>query len=414
MNKSKVVFSNLMWRFFERCGAQGVSFIVSLVLARILMPEMYGTVALMNVVINLLTIFISSGMGAALVQKKNADDLDFSSMFYFNIVMCCTLYAVLFFCAPAIADFYKTPEMTAYLRVIGITLIISGVKNIQSSYVSRNLMFKRFFFATLGGTIGAGVIGIAMALSGFGVWALITQSLFNNFVDTVILWITVKWRPKKMFSFKRLGGLFSYGWKLLVSAFLDTGYREVRTLIIGKVYNSTDLAYYNKGESFPKLLVDNINSAITSVLFPVMSKEQDNAENMKLIIKRSITVSCYLLAPLIMGMFAVAPVLIRVLLTDKWAFCVPYLQVFCIVYLMYPLHTANLNAVRAVGRSDLFLVLEIAKKVIGISALIIAIPYGVFAIAISVLLSDVVALIINSYVNHRLFKYGFLKQMRDI
>lgn len=414
MNRSKEVFSNLMWRFFERCGAQGVSFVVSIILARILLPEMYGTVALMNVVINILSIFIFSGMGSALIQKKNADDLDFSSMFYFNIVSCVFLYAILFFLAPRIAVFYDTPEMTSYIRVIGITLIVSGVKNIQSAYVSRHLLFKRFFFATLGGTIGAGVIGILMAVEGFGVWALITQSLFNNFVDTIILWITVKWRPKKQFSFSRIKVLFSYGWKLLVSALLDTGYSDARSLIIGKAYTADNLAYYNKGESFPKLIVDNINSSITSVLFPVMSKEQDCFENIRLIIKRSIKVSSYILSPLMIGMFVVCPVFIRVLLTEKWIFCVPFLRIFCLVYVLYPLHTANLSAIRAIGRSDVFLKLEVAKKIIGIPALLISMRYGALAIAVSVLITDFVALIINTNINHRLVGYGFLKQIKDI
>jgi len=239
MNNTRVI-SNFVWRFAERCGAQLVHFVVSIVLARILMPDDYGVVALINVFIHILNVFVHCGLGTALIQKKNADDTDFSTVFYANLVFCTLLYVLLFFLAPYIAEFYNRPDMTILIRVVGITLIISGVKNVQTAYVSRNMIFKRFFFATLGGTIGAAAIGIWMAVAGFGVWALITQSLFNNAVDTIILWLTVKWRPKKYFSFKRLKRLFSYGWKMLASSLLDTIYNNVRTLIIGKLYSSSD------------------------------------------------------------------------------------------------------------------------------------------------------------------------------
>lgn len=228
------VITNFFWRFLERCGAQGVTFIVSIVLARLLDPTVYGTVALVTIFTTIMQVFVDSGMGNALIQKKDADDLDFSSVFYFNMAMCSVLYLIMFFAAPFIASFYRMPELTAIVRVLSFVVVISGVKNVQQAYVSRHLMFKRFFFSTLGGTIGAAVIGIAMAYLGFGVWALVAQMLFNAAVDTTILWITVKWRPKKMFSFQRLKSLFSYGWKLLASSLIDTVYNDLRQLIIGK------------------------------------------------------------------------------------------------------------------------------------------------------------------------------------
>ena len=209
-----------------------------MVLARLLTPSDYGTVALMTVFTSILSVFINTGFGTALIQKKDADDLDFSTIFIFNVVSCVTMYMLLFIAAPWIATFYGRPDITPMIRVMGITLLISGVKSIQVSYVSKNLMFKRFFFSTLGGTIGAAFVGIGMAYAGFGAWAIIAQSLFNNFVDTVILWITVKWRPKKMFSWQRLKGLFSFSWKLLVSSLLDTFYSNLRSLVIGKIYTS--------------------------------------------------------------------------------------------------------------------------------------------------------------------------------
>ena len=226
---SKKVLSNFIWRLMERSGAQLVQFLVSIVLARVLLPKQYGIVALLTAFITILSIFIDSGLSIALIQKENADEKDFSTVFYVNMTLCATLYVLLFIFAPFIAGLYHNPDMTAYLRVIGITLLVAGVKNVQTAYVSRNLIFKRFFFATLGGTVGAGILGIIMAYTGFGVWALIAQSLFNNAVDTLILWITVKWRPKKVFSFSRLKGLFSYGWKILASSLIDTLYNNIRT-----------------------------------------------------------------------------------------------------------------------------------------------------------------------------------------
>ena len=245
----------------ERCGAQGVAFIVSIVLARLLDPAVYGTVALVSIFMLIMQVFVDSGMGNALIQKKDADDLDFSSVFWFNIAMCSLLYLIMFIAAPFIASFYDTPELTPLVRVLSLMLVISGMKNVQQAYVSRHMMFRIFFFSTLGGTITAAVVGIVMAYMGCGVWALVAQMLVNAAADTTILWITVKWRPKKAFSMSRLKGLFSYGWKLLISAILDTFYNELRQLIIGKMYTKSDLAQFNQGQKFPQFIVNNINAA---------------------------------------------------------------------------------------------------------------------------------------------------------
>lgn len=408
------VFSNFIWRFAERCGAQGVSFIVSIVLARLLTPEAYGTVALVTVITNILQVFVDSGLGSALIQKKDADDLDFSTVFYFNFSVCIVLYMGMFFAAPYIADFYNQPELVSLVRVISLTLIISGVKNIQQSYVSRNLLFKRFFYATLGGTIFSAVLGIVMAYYGYGVWAIVAQQLSNAAIDTLILWITVKWRPKFMFSFNRLKGLLSFGWKMLASALLDTGYNNLRQLIIGKLYSPSDLGFYNKGQQLPNLIVTNINSSIDSVLLPVMSKEQDNAEQVKLMTRRAISVSTYIMAPLMMGFACVSPILVELVLTEKWLPCVPFLRIFCITYMFYPIHTANLNAIKAMGRSDLFLKLEIIKKAVGLVLIIVTMNYGVMAMAYSLLVSSFISQIVNTWPNRKLLHYGYLEQLKDI
>lgn len=414
MQKGNNVLSNMFWRFMERCGAQGVKFVVELVLARLLLPDDYGLIALVTVFIEVMNVFVDSGMGNALIQKKNADDLDFSSVFYFNVVLCFALYGVLFAGAPFVAEFYERMDLVPVLRVLGIQIIISGVKNVQQAYVSRTMQFKKFFFSTLGGTLGAAVLGIMLAYRGYGVWALVAQQLFNTMVDTLILWITVEWRPKRMFSLNRLKGLFQFGWKLLVSSLIDRIYNEIRQLVIGKIYTSADLAYYNRGNQFPNLIVGNINSSIDSVLLPTMSTEQDNTVRVREMTRKAITTSTYIMAPLMMGLAFTAVPLVRLILTEKWLPSVPYLRIFCITFMFYPIHTANLNAIKAMGRSDLFLKLEILKKIVGLAALLITMRLGVLIMAYSLLVTSVLSQIINSWPNRKLLNYRYLDQLKDI
>lgn len=412
--KNVSVISNFLWRFAERCGAQLVTFIVSIVLARILSPNDYGTIALVTVFITILQVFIDSGLSTALIQKKDADDLDFSSVFYFNFVVCIILYLLMFFSAPYIAKFYNDLLLTPIIRVISLTLIISGVKGVQQSYVSRNMLFKRFFFSTLGGTIFSAVLGIAMAYAGFGVWAIVFQQLSNNTIDTLILWITVKWRPVKKFSWLRLKNLLSFGWKLLASSLLDTVYNNLRNMIIGKLYTPADLAFYNQGDKFPKLIVTNINTSIDSVLLPTMSNEQDNPVRVKEMTRRAIKTSTYIMAPLMIGLAFCAEPIVRLVLTDKWLPCVPYLRIFCVTYLFWPIHTANLNAINSMGRSDLFLKLEILKKIIGMILLLSTMWFGVMAMAYSLLISSFTSQLINTWPNRYLLKYSYIDQIKDI
>lgn len=413
MDENRKIFSNLIWRFLERSGAQLVSFIVSLVLARILLPEDYGIIALITVFTALLQVFVDSGLGNALIQKKDADDLDFSTVFFANIAFCIILYASMFAAAPAISHFYGDMPVS-YIRVLSLTILISGIKNVQQAYVSRHMMFKKFFFSTLSGTILAGMIGIVMALNGMGVWVLIAQQVINLTVDTIILWITVKWRPYLKFSFHRMRELFSFGWKLLVSSLIDTIYNDLRQLVIGKMYSSADLAYYNKAKQFPNLIIANINTSIDSVLLPAMSNVQDNKEHIKGMTRRSIKTSIYVMAPLMMGMAFAAKPMISLLLTDKWLLCVPYVRIFCITYMFYPVHTANLSAIKAMGRSDLFLKLEIIKKAFGVVLLLSTMWFGVMAMAYSLLVSSIFGQIVNSWPNRKLLNYGYLEQLKDI
>ena len=412
-NNAKVL-SNFGWRFAERVAAQLITLIVSIVLARILSVEEFGIVSLVTIFLTLAQVFVDSGMANALIQKKETDELDFSSVFYFNLVTGVIIYAILFFVSPLIAKFYKDPALTPMMRVLFVTVIVSGVKNIQQAYVSRKLIFKKFFFSTLIGTIISAFIGIGMAMMHFGAWAVIAQQLSNNIIDTTILWFTVRWRPQKKFSMERLKKLFSFGWKLLVSALLNTLYDNLRDLIIGRIYTKSDLSFYNKGKQIPQIVVYNINTSMNSVLLPVMSKEQNNKEAVKNMMRRTIKVSSYVLLPCMLGLIAVAEPLTSFIFTDKWLPMVPYMRIFCFCYALYPIHTANLNAINAIGRSDIFLKLEIAKTAVGLAGLLISIRFGVLAMAYAMVVTDIICTIINAYPNKGLLDYGYMEQLKDI
>ena len=414
MNNAQRVISNLIWRFMERFGSQLVSMAVQIILARMLDPSVFGVVAKVTVITTILLVFVDSGMANSLIQKKDPDDLDYSSVFFFNLAFCLVLYALLFAFAPAIAGFYKDAQLTPIVRVLGLTVVVAGIKNVQQAYVSKTLQFRRFFFATLGGTLFSAVLGITMVFRGFGVWALVAQQLSNVVVNTAILWLTVGWRPKLMFSLERLKGLLSFGWKLLVSGLLDTVYNKLREILIAVYYTDTDLAFYNRGNYIPNIVVENINSSIDSVLLPVLSDKQDSAESVRDMTRRAIKVSTYIMMPLMMGLAVCAEPFVHLLLTEKWLPCVPYLRIFCFSYAFYPLHTANLNAIKAMGRSDLFLKLEIIKKLIGVAVLAVTVRYGVYVMALSLLFTSVLAQIINSWPNKKLLDYSYIDQLKDM
>ena len=410
----KIVVSSLIWRFAERCGAQGVSFIVGLVLARLLAPEDYGLIAIVSVFTTFINIFIDSGMGGALVQKKNADDIDFSSVFYFSILFSIVIYIAFFFLSPWFASLYDAPELVPVFRVMGITFLISGIKNIQITFIQIRMAFKKFFYANLGGSILSAIIGITFAYLGYGVWALVAQSLTSNLFGAIVLWVTIKWKPKLLFSFSRLKSLISYGWKLLTTSLISTAYSDIWQLIISFLYVPADLAFYNKGNHFPDLIIKNVNSTIDIVLFPAMSKTQDEKDRLKAMTRRSIKTSTYIMAPLLLGLAAVSEPLIKILLTDKWLPCVPFMQIFCITYVFYPIITANSNALKAMGRSDLVLKQEIFKSIFGLAALLATMRFGILPIAFGFLITNLFIQFIKAFPNKKLMNYSYFEQMKDI
>ena len=414
MDKKSKVVSNLIWRFFERFGAQAVNLVVGILLARELGPGPAGDIAVIMAVINILKVFADSGMANALIQKKEPDDLDFSSVFFFNLGLSLLLYAALFFAAPAISRLYKAPEYVPILRVLGLMVVVSGLYNVQQAYVAKTLQFKRFFFATLGGTLVSAALSLTMVYNGFGIWSLVALQLSAFAVNTVILWFTVEWRPKRMFSFARLKALLSFGWKLLAAAFLDAVYLQVYPLIIGARFEKTELGQFDKGRNWPDQITMSINASIDAVLLPVLSAEQDDKTRVRDMTRRAIKTSSYVMMPLMLGLAACAKPLVHLLLGEEWMRCVPYLQIFCVIYAFYPLHTANLNAIKAMGRSDVFLKLEIVKKVLETSVLLITLRYSVLAMALGELGCSIASQLINAWPNRKLLDYSYLHQLRDM
>ncbi|WP_444320451.1 lipopolysaccharide biosynthesis protein [Megasphaera sp.] len=413
MVSTGIVVTNFIWKFAERCGAQFISFVVSIILARILMPSDYGVIALCMVFIYILQVFADSGLGTALIQKKSPDNLDYSTVFFTNIFISLVLYFWMWIGAPYIADFYAMPELVSLVRVLSLILISNGLRNVQQAYVSKHMIFKRFFYSTLGASISSTIVGIGLAYHGFGIWSLVAQQLFNGYVGTLILWLTVPWRPSFTFSFIRLKKLFAFGWKLLVSALISTGYDQLWQLIIGKVYSPSDLAYFNQGQKFPQVIVTNINASIDSILLPTMSSEQEHRDRVRDMTRRAIKTSIFIMAPLMIILAACSDNIVTLVLTEKWLPCVPFLCIFCINYMFWPVHTANLNAINALGRSDIFLKLEIIKNVIGISIVLYTMQYSVMAMAYGTLVSGVCSQIINAWPNKKLLHYGYFQQVRD-
>ncbi len=411
----KQVMSGLFWLYAEKMCTQGIGFIISIILARMLLPAEYGIIAIVSVFITLCDVFVVSGLGTSLIQKKNSDSIDYSSAFWSGFGLSIILYLCLFSLAPVISNFYDNEILIPVIRVMGIKVIIASLNSIQRSYVQKNLLFKKFFMSTLSGTIISASVGIYMAYSGYGVWALVAQNLINILINTLVLLLSVEWKPSLQFSITRLKGLLNFGLKMFFASMITELYTQSRSLIVGKAYSAEALAHYDRGNKFPLLIIANVNQTIADVLFPTMSNIQDDKLAFKKITKKSVQVSSFVLAPLFFGMAIVAEPMIKLLLTDKWLPCVPFLQIMSIAYILQPLQTANIKAVQASGRSDLSLKLEILKKSIGFALLIafIVLFDNAIVVSISFLIMAFFAVIINIYPNRKLINYGYREQFRD-
>ena len=415
MNTNNTV-KPLMWKFLERFGVIGTQFILQIILARLLGPDCYGMLAIMIIFTTIANVFIQTGFSTSLIQNKDVTDEDYSSVFWVSLGIAGALYAVIFFASSFIAQFFKMPEIVWPMRVLTIMLFPGALNSIQLAKVSRELNFKKVFFSNVGAIVISGVVGIIIALYGGGLWSLVAQSILNITIAAVVMLFTVKWYPKPIINIPRVKILFSFGWKLLVSSLLDTLYQNLQSLVIGKKYDSSTLGNYNKGQQFPMAIISAINGTVQAVMLPVMSADQDDRSKVKNIMRRSMTLNAYLVFPMMSGLAAVAEPLVRILLTEEWLPCVPYLQISCFTLAFYPIHSSNLQAINASGRSDIFLKLEIIKKVVSTVLLVGALLMfdTPMAIAWSGAIGVPIGLFINASPNKKLINYSYYEQMKDI
>jgi O-antigen/teichoic acid export membrane protein len=414
--KSDGIGKALGWKLLERFGVQGSQFILQIVLARILDPEHYGVLSLMVIFTTLANVFIQTGFNTALVQNKDVTEEDYSSVFWVTFGIAVALYGVIFVAAPLIGAFYAMPDIVAPLRVLALMLLPGALNSVQLAKCNREMDFRKVFLSNLSAILVAGGAGVVIALMGGGLWALVAQTMLNVFIACLVMCFTCRLRLRFVCNWKRVLQLFSFGWKILVSGLLDTLYNDLRSLIIGKKYDSGTLGYYNRGKQFPQFIITAVSSTVQSVLLPAMSKQQDETKKVKELTRTSIMVGAYILFPLMAGLAGVATPLVRFLLTDKWLPCVPYMQIYCFSLAFNPVHMCNLQAINALGRSDIFLRLEIIKKAIGIAALVVAVFCfdSPIAIAMTGVFTTFTSCFINAYPNKKLIGYSYFEQVKDM
>lgn len=411
--KEKTV-KGVVWSSVDRFFSQGIQFIFSILIARLLLPSDYGTVAMLNIFLAISQTFIDSGFGTALIRKIDRTEEDFSTVFYFNIAAALAFYGILWFTAPYIADFYDIPLLKDITRVVALTLVFGSFSGIQSARLSIAIDFRSRAIISITVTLVTGALGLWMAYSGYGVWALVMQSVVSSLLRTILLWAFVRWMPKLVFSWKSFKELFSFGSKLLASGLLDTAYNNIYTLVIGKVFSSSALGVYSRADSLAQYPSSNITSVFQGVTFPVLSSIQNEPERLTSAYKKFIRLSAFVVFPLMIGLSAVADPLIRLVLTDKWEGAIYLLQIICFSMMWYPVHAINLNLLQVEGRSDYFLKLEIIKKIQGVIVLCITIPLGLVTMCYGRVVSSVLCLVYNTYYTKKLIDYGFASQMKDL
>lgn len=412
--QSKTVISSMIWKLLERFSAQIVSFVISIILARVLSPNEYGVISILIIFINFANVIIDGGLNTALVQKKNADQTDFSTILWFCLLLSVVFYIVLFFTAPLIANFYDNNLLIPVLRVLSLVLFAHSFNSIQRAYVSRHMLFKKLFWVNSVTVIVSGIIGIIMAYLGYGVWALVGQSLSSSVVCCLLMWVTIKWRPAFVFSKERFRGLFDYGWKIFMTNFIIAIYEDIRGLVIGKVYQPSALAFFDRGKALPALLMSNITASINTVLFPAFADEQDDRGRVKQMMRRSVQISYFFVMPLMIGFFFTAKNIILVLLTEKWLPAVPFVQIFCIAFILMPIQNVNMTAIRSLGYSSITLKLEVYKKIIEAVILVVSFMINVYTVAWGIVLYNFICIFINLSPSKKLVDYGWNEQIKDV
>lgn len=413
--KSKAI-SSVIWKFMERIIAQLVTLVVSIIIARILSPDDYSVVSIVAIFFTFANVIISGGLNTALIQKKDADKKDYSVVLIFSVAMSALLYVILYFAAPAISDLYGKPLLIPIIRIMSLSLPIYAVKSVLCAYVSANLQFKKFFFSTIIGTLISAVFGIWMAYAGFGAWALVAQQMINTFIDTLILFVTTRIKFVFCVSTQRFESLFRYGWKVFISSMINAAYAEAVSLVIGVKYTPEDLSFYSKGKSFPYLLSTTTTSTLSAVLFPVLARYQDDKEALLRYTRRFMRVSSFIAFPMMFGFFAVSDTFISVVLTDKWLPASPYIKIFCIACMFEMIHIGNCETIKAMGRSDVYLIMEIIKKsgyfiTIG---MFLAFTDSPQKLALSFIGCTVIAIVVNSVPNIKLIGYSVKQQVADL
>lgn len=409
------VAKGAVWAMLEKLSMKVFTFLVTLVLARLLTPTDYGTVALLYIFTTIAGTLADAGFGRALIQKKDATDEDFNSVFYLSLASAGVLYAVMFFAAPAIARFYDTPSLVSITRVTSITLFFNAINGVQGAELSRKLLFNQSFKISLISALLSAATGITLAFLGYGPWALVWNTIAAGIGSTFAYWYFIAWRPKLMFSWQSVRELFSFGWKMSLSGLLDSAFSNLKGLCIGKLYTKADLAFVDKGQALPAVGMDVITGTIMKVAFPALAQLQDDKEKFRDAVRRMIQCSTFFVFPVMAGLAILSDRLIPLLFGNQWMSSIPYAQLACWSFALYPLHVINLQALTAMGRSDLFLVLEIFKKVISILILVFSIRKGVlFLMVMYAFVSGPLSLIINSWPNKKLLGYTVVQQIRDV
>lgn len=411
--KAKAV-SGMAWTGIERLATQACQFIIGIIIARILMPSDYGIIGMLTIFIAIAQTFLDCGFASALIQKKDRTEEDYSTVFYFNIVVALFLYGIFYISAPWIASFYNMPVLNDVTRVTTLSLIISGLAIVQQAKLTIDLNFKHLAFVSIISVFFSGICGIFMAYNGLGVWALVFQGLIAVVVRTLLLWIFSHWRPRLAFSSSSFKRLFSFGSKLLCSGMINTIYNNLYTLVIGKTFNASEVGFYNRANQFATLPSNTITQMVVNVNFPILSQIQDDNERLVKTYKRLLCSAMFILVPILLGIAIIGNPMVEIVLGEKWLPCVPYLQILCIGCLFNPLTHINLNLLYVKGRSDLVLKLEIIKKPIAFLILIASIPWGIWWMCFGAALYNFIGFFINCYYTKKILDYGFIKQVKEL
>ena len=411
--KEKTV-KGTIWTGIERFWVQGVQFLVMLVVARILSPKDYGLIGMLAIFIHVSQSLVDSGFSQALIRKKNRTEIDHNTIFYFNIVMSLFFYVLLYSIAPLVASFYKQPVLCSVMRIFCLVVIIESFNIVQRSLYTIHLDFKKLARASMSSAIISGIAAIYMAKKGFGVWTLVYQQIIFGIVSTIVLWYYSSWRPKWIYSWKSFKEMFSFGFNLLISGLLDIIYKNLYTIVTGKVFNATSLGYYSRADHYAQLPASNFNSIFLRVTYPVLCKMQDDDVKLRENYRKLLRVSAFIIFPVMCGLAGAAYPSVVMVIGKKWSYAAVLLVPICLAKMWYPIHAINLNLLKVKGRSDLFLRLEIIKKILGTCIIFLSIPFGLFFMCYIQIVSSLIALSINTYYTGKLIHLGFWKQMKDI